>query len=410
MLSVPESSPPFRRRRHRTRASQIRQQSRNQLNSLHWARVWQSVRNRLDIDLDFPFDDEASLQRRLPYVPREEMGRRDRRGDHNRARDSGRFLDVEAPRPSRPRAPREPSPEPESLEEVRAWNAFERAREIENNPRAARKRREPSPSPVPSEPERKLKRPRTRRPEELAARAGHNGESSRTASAQASARINAERSSEPSFLQSLLKEVEEGRGNSHATYNQTSNPPTDHTSPGSSPSISPGPSNQSSPNLPSLSPRRPISPLQLSSPAYSSPPFSPNASPASIRDDAPEHSDSDRAPRTSSRARARLANSSPNRSELSLSVKSEIQKLVGRALKPHYRARGVSKDEYTDINRNISRKLYERAGNAETLDAVDAETRSDIEKAAREDVRTAVEALKQKRHSGDSDAAGSASS
>lgn len=410
MLSVPESSAPFRRRRHRTRAAQIRQQSRNQLNSFHWARVWQSVRNHLDLDLDFPFDDESTSQRRLRHPPWEEPNRPDIRAGRSRPIAPARYVDIEAPRPSRPRPPRAPSPEPESLEEIRAWNAFERAREIENNPRAARKRREPSPSPVPSEPERKLKRPRTRRPEELAALALQNGESSRTASAQASARINAERSSEPSFLQSLLKEVEDGRTNAHTTYSQTSNGPTGHTTPGpSSPSISPGPSNHSSPALSatSLSDRRSISPLQLASPtAYSSPPFSPDlSSPASTRSRRPARGDATRTSRASSRStRPRADDISPNRLGLSLTVKSEIQRLVGRALKPHYRAKGVSKDEYTDINRSISRKLYDRVGSVEQLET---ETKADLERVADDEVKSAIDALKQKACVGDSDGAGS---
>ncbi len=43
--------------------------------------------------------------------------------------------------------------------------------------------------------------------------------------------------------------------------------------------------------------------------------------------------------------------------------------MVSAALKPHYRSQVVSRDEYTDINRRISRMLYERVGNAGVLDA-----------------------------------------
>lgn len=240
--------------------------------------------------------------------------------------------------------------------------------------------------------------------------ASQNGESSRATSAQASARINAERSSEPSFLQSLLKEVEEGRPNSHGTFNQTSHAPTGHTTPGpSSPSISPGSSNHSSPNIPprSLSPldRRSISPIQLASPAAcSSPPFSPDVSPAGSQDQTPVRN-SGRAPRSASRTTRNRANdTSPSRPGLSLTVKSEIQKMVGTALKPHYRARGVSKDQYTDINRTISRKLYDQAGDVETLEP---DLRTNLEKTAREEVRSAVEALRRNRRAGDSDEASS---
>ncbi|KAJ6164809.1 PHD and RING finger domain protein [Penicillium chermesinum] len=147
------------RRPRRTRAQQRRLQSHNQINSLHWARVWQSVWDHLNIDLDFPFDDDRTAQRIMQQRRREEANQREfrawqrrfevaeRQGGNNRFRDTASLFDIEPARPSRPRIPREPSPEPESLEEMRAWNAFERAREIENNPNAARKRKEPTLSP-----------------------------------------------------------------------------------------------------------------------------------------------------------------------------------------------------------------------------------------------------------------------
>ncbi|PWY70691.1 PHD and RING finger domain protein [Aspergillus eucalypticola CBS 122712] len=421
------------RRGRRTRAQRRRLQSRNQLNSLHWARVWQSVWDHLNIDLDFPFDDDMAAERARQEQRREEAHQRDFRawqrrfevaeqqGGGNRFRDTAALLDIEAPRPSRPRVPREPTPEPESLEEMRAWNAFERAREIENDPSAARKRKEPtlSPSPEPTEPERKLKRPRTRRAEDLAARAVQNGESSRAASAQASARINAESSSEPSFLQSLLKEVEESSNPNgvtpHGASGQSSIAPTDHTTPGpSSPSISPAPSNHSSPRLSSVTPpptlrSRPMSPLQLGSPADpSSPPFSPDVSPVgsarSAQDDhssqVPTRRPNRRIPRSATRSAAiRSDDSSPSRPGLSLKVKSDIQKLVGSSLKPYYRSKTITKEQYTEINRNISRKLYERAGDVETLGIGAKATLATV---AKEEVEKAVDALKQRHDLNDS--------
>ncbi|GFF32995.1 PHD and RING finger domain-containing protein C126.07c [Aspergillus udagawae] len=424
----PDTARPARtheRRTRRTRAQQRRLQSRNQMNSLHWARVWQSVWDHLNLDLDFPFDDDGATARAIQQQRREEANQREfrawqrrfevaeRQGGSNRFRDTAALLDIEAPRPSRPRVPREPTPEPESLEEMRAWNAFERAREIENNPSAARKRKEPtlSPSPEPTEPERKLKRPRTRRPQELAALALQNGESSRAA-AQASARINAEGSSEPSFLQSLLKEVEEASNpsgsNSHGPSAPVSVAPTDHSSIGlSSPSISPAPSNQSSPRLSSATPppyprSRPISPIQLASPAeHSSPPFSPIVSPPGsnndVRETTPSHVGSSRPrsriPRAALRLTARSPESSPTRPGLSLAVKSDIQKLVGGSLKPYYRSKVVSKDQYTDINRTISRMLYELVGDAQTLDT---ETKNSFGKIAAEEVKKAIDGLRAK--------------
>ncbi|KAL4939281.1 hypothetical protein BDV06DRAFT_214408 [Aspergillus oleicola] len=410
-------------RRHRTRAQQRRIQSRNQINSLHWARVWQSVWDHLNIDLDFPFDDDRAIERAIQQQRREEANQREfrtwqrrfevaeRQGGGSRFRDSAALFDIEAPRPSRPRAPRQPTPEPESLEEMRAWNAFERAREIENNPSAARKRKEPtlSPSPEPIEPARKLKRPRTRRAQDLAALAVQNGESSRSAGAQASARINADNSSEPSFLSSLLKEVEDASTPPSVTsYGPSAQAMTEHSTPGpSSPSISPVPSNQSSPRLSSATPppqfgSRPISPVQLS-PSHepSSPLFSPEVSPASSQKENKEETTPTRPPRLRRIPRAayiaraaRSNGNSPTRPALSLNVKSDIQKLVGTALKPYYRSKIVSREEYTDINRSISRKLYEHVLGLDSLDIV---MKARMEDTAKEEVQSAVDALKQSR-------------
>lgn len=426
------------RRSRRTRAQRRSLQSRNQINSLHWARVWQSIWDRLNIDLDFPFDDDRSAQRVIQQRRRDEANQREfqawqrrfevaeRQGGNHRFRDTASLFDIEAPRPSRPRVPRQPTPEPESLEEMRAWNAFERAREIENNPNAARKRKEPtlSPSPEPTEPQRKLKRPRTRRPQELAAMAQQNGESSRAgaasaASASASTRPNTDEPVVgPSFLSSLLKEVEEAstptHSNSYGPSATASIAPTDHLATGlSSPSISPVSSNQSSPRLSSTTPppfprSRPISPIQLSSPVdSSSPPFSPEvsfsgpgtgsptpkASPASERiiPHRPTIRPRSRIPRRAlDMVHSRSPETSPSRPGPSLAVKSAIQKMVGAALKPHYRARTLTKDQFTEINRTISRQLYERVGNIESLDAVSS---ADLEQVAKVEVQNTIDAL-----------------
>ena len=441
--SVQADGPP---RGRRTRAQQRRMQNRNQVNSFHWARVWQSVWDRLNLDLDFPFEDDTAAERLQQQLRREAANEREFHSWQQRFRNterlrSDRLRDTAAllARPSRPRVPRAPSPEPESLEEMRAWNAFERAREIERNPGAAsRKRKEPtiSPSPEPTEPERKLKRPRTRRPQELAALAMRSGgESSRTASVQASARINAETSSEPSFLQSLLREVEEASvPSSHAAtaeyyglQAQAQNGATELSSSGpTSPSNSPSPSNHSSPRpSPVSSPPPyvrgcgPISPVQLTPLSRpSSPPFSPNISPFSPpssttqqqKNGTPENKQQQadfaaNRPRQSRHSIARRSaahengasssnEGSPTRSGLSFTVKLDIQRLVGAALKPHYRAKVVSKDEYTEINRMISRRLYDRVGDSES---VEDGTKASLEQAANEEVRGAVAHLKRQK-------------
>ncbi|CRG84186.1 PHD and RING finger domain-containing protein C126,07c [Talaromyces islandicus] len=384
----------------RTRAQQRSLRNRNQANSLQWAAVWQSVYDRLNLDLDFPFDDTEHPVARAPVfrqnraVP-SRRSRRDstrawqrrmevaeRQGNGRVFRDPTTILDEYVPRPSRPRVPRAPTPQPESVEEVRAWNAFERARELEDDPNPSRKRRLPteSPSPEPTEPERKLKRPRTRRTEELAAIAtqNSNGEASRSA-----ARVQSDNTANgPSFLQSLLKEVEDS---SHTRRNESigpsvhTNTPTDfhNTSGPSSPSISPASSNPSSPRLssttpPPLSRRRAVSPMQLSSSVASSPApeFSPSVSPAQSHDDASQPRPDRRHHRSYRRDHvgARSNENSPSRKNLSLSVKTDVQRLVGSELKPFYRGKVITKEEYTDINRTISRKLYESVSDVGNLE------------------------------------------
>jgi hypothetical protein len=67
--------------------------------------------------------------------------------------------------------------------------------------------------------------------------------------------------------------------------------------------------------------------------------------------------------------------------------------MVGTALKPHYRAKTISKDQFTEINRTISRKLYERVGTAEFLGP---EPRADIEAVAKHEVQDTIDALHKK--------------
>ena len=73
-----------------------------------------------------------------------------------------------------------------------------------------------------------------------------------------------------------------------------------------------------------------------------------------------------------------------------LAIKSDLQKMVTAALKPHYPT-VVSKDQYTDINRNVSRMLYEKVGEN---GIVDGDTRETWERLARDEVAKAVQSLK----------------
>jgi PHD-finger/Ring finger domain len=413
-----------RRPERRTRAQQRSLRSHNQANSLQWAAVWQSIYDRLNMDLDFPFDDEEQIsrsllntfargsshqgshrawQRRLEVAERQGVGRT--------FREPSAIIDEYVPRPSRPRVPRAPTPQPESLEEMRAWNAFERARELENDPSAARKRKEStlSPSPEPTEPERKLKRPRTRRTEELAAMAtqNSNGEASRSTS-----RFNADSSSGgPSFLQSLLKDVEDASNSPRNDISGSSgfvvNTPNEfHSTSGpSSPSLSPASSNRSSPRLSTSPPphsRRAVSPVQLSpnmdSPSSPSPEFSPAVSPVQSRSEDTEFRQRPNIPHHHSHRHNRSRNVrssdvSPSRLNLSLSVKTAVQKLVGSELKPYYRRKVITKEEYTEINKTISRNLYDHVQEGEELQ--EGHLR-ELKDSARKSVKEAINAMREK--------------
>lgn len=65
--------------------------------------------------------------------------------------------------------------------------------------------------------------------------------------------------------------------------------------------------------------------------------------------------------------------------------------MVKAALKPHYRLKSISKDEYTDINRDVSRKLYDMVGNASALS--DQKERERFQEVADEEVNNAVSTL-----------------
>ncbi|KAJ9639336.1 hypothetical protein H2199_006369 [Coniosporium tulheliwenetii] len=378
-----------------------------------WARVWQSVRNRLHLDLDFPFDDESADEQQRTAAQRREFNEWQRRFQVAARQGSGdRF--------------RRNAAAPESQEELRAWNAFDKAREVQGSapPTNRRKRKSTPASPAedqPGEPERKLKRPCTRveryqegsstdfAPESsTAGRAG----SRNTTVAPSLAPERANGAGAPSFLQSLLKEVEtypasvhsgtEGlqrnAGNLFMSDQSLSPGPT-------SPDASPRGSNVPTPRAmtpPPLSLSRPASPplTSMISPIYPAvlpyAPFSP-ADDDRIQD----HDENDRArsrhrkpdqpsPATSP-VRANDA-SSPPRTTMSYSTKSEIQRMVKAALKPRYQKQEVDKNQYTEINMNVSRLMYDKIGDANGL--VDQKSRDEWQKVAADEVENAVRLLR----------------
>lgn len=421
--------PTDRRTRGQRRSARIR----NQASSSSWARVWQSVWDRLNLDLDFPFDEGSNglyngTSQQTPQDRREfrQWERRlqvaERQGGINRFRDTAStLLD---PRPSRERPP---LPEPESNEEIRAWNALDKAKEIQLDPTPnPRKRKSANSSPSDQEPapqqERPFKRPRTRRTMDL-------GESSGDAQSEVPirGRLPTRRtiprrpdvggampgSNGPSFLQSLLNEVE-----SSATPDETrcqTRPSmisiTCHSSPQvSSPGPSPTSSNYASPRALSRTPppfpsTRPGSPFSLTSkvePIFPPPEFSPERSPTEFYNSYQESPESRAYVNEVRQTRPRFQVSpylnlprseetSPTRLNISLSTKSDVQKMVSAALKPYYKSNTISKDQYTGINRNISRMIYERVGDT---GSVNGDAKESWERLASNEVAKAVESLK----------------
>ena len=403
----------------RTRGQQRRIRNRNQANSSSWARVWQSVWDNLNLDLDFPFD-EASDAARIDRAQRAASQRRDfrqwerrfqvaeRQGGANRFRDTASaLLDLHATR-EHPVVP-----EHESGEEIRAWNAFEKAKEIELDPNPKRKRKSATNSPSDAEPyaqpQRPLKRPRTRRTIDNAegpinAIPEASGPSSRTSGLH----NVAAQGNGPSFLQSMLREIETSSVPEGAQTHQNMQTVAGRSSPQpSSPGASPTTSNHPSPRARSTTPQpsvatRPGSPFSLTSkvePIYPPVEFSPARSPTDISLAHRPHNEM-RQPNTSRRrSRPPIQSSSPPRSEdtspsratMPLSTKTDLQRMVSTALTPHYQSNTVSKDQYTDINRNVSRFLYEKVGDA---GSVNGETRKTWERLASDEVAKAVQSLK----------------
>ena len=428
-----ESERTLRRPHHtadrRTRGQQRRLRNANQASSSGWARVWQQVWDRLNLDLDFPFDERPNTTRidraQRAVSERGSLSQWERRfqvaarqGAANRFRDTASaLLDVHAPR-ERPE-----QSEPETGEEIRAWNALEKAKEIELDPAPKRKRKSATTSPSDADaaiqPQRSFKRPRTRRQHEAPDSTSHSASeasvpapnsdagpsSSRASNTHNNARIN----TGPTFLQSMLKEIEtlntpdEIKAAPYSTHTTTG-----QSSPYlSSPAASPTSSNHATPRARSLTPppslsTLPGSPLSLTSkvePIYPPPEFSPVRSPPDIAlahrpsDDSKHRSNDQRASRklNSKPSDTRSQDSSPTRTTMSLSTKADLQKMVTTALKPHYHKNTVSKDQYTDINRNVSRMLYDKVGDVSTLDS---EARGYWEKLADEEVKKAVTSLK----------------
>ena len=69
--------------------------------------------------------------------------------------------------------------------------------------------------------------------------------------------------------------------------------------------------------------------------------------------------------------------------------------MVKLALGPRYKDKSITKDQYTDINRDVSRRLYDMVGDASAL--IDGAAREKWQGVAEEEVRKAVEGFAETR-------------
>lgn len=390
------------RRRPRRRAINTTRAPRRRDNDAIWARVWQEVSRRLDIDLDFPYAEEPVAQR-TPQQ-RRELAQWQRRlemaEDQHGARDRLRGIATARLQPAQVTS----VPEPESQEELKAWNAFNKARESQEAPSAVRRRkRKSTASPAsPHEPQAsdqpQLKRPRLRRPRTVLEQQQQEAAESSHAAAQRT-------DDRSTFLSSLLKDVEtkpvsaSSPGASEQNNGQ-------YSPQNSSPLRSPTSSGHNTPRAlsPTPPPQRPMSPplsstiVPLSSPVGTTfSPFSPTGVPhgqdhadglfhrGRRRPSQDSHNDNDGAA-----PKNRASSASPSRN-LSYSAKEEIQRMVKLALGPRYRDKEISKDQYTDINRDVSRKMYDQVRDASAL--TDQAERERWQGVAEDEVRTAIATL-----------------
>ncbi|KAK4561709.1 hypothetical protein LTR86_004388 [Recurvomyces mirabilis] len=365
-------------------------------NDTVWARVWQEVSRRLDLDLDFPFDDEVT-EERTPAQRRELLHWERRLGvAQQQGAATDRLRDIAAGRVGQQARV---EPKPESQEEIRAWNAFDKARETGEAAVASRRRKRKATASPASPHDAEQSQPQLKRPRTRAARPPPQPDNIAEASAVAAQGAD-DRST---FLSSLLKDVENkplsaGSPAASDQYGGQWSPRN------SSPARSPSSSGPGTPRALSPMPQQaPISPPlsstilpDLSTPAAIFSPFSPpGAQSIPIQLHEQSHRGRQRTPQMDRRGSdtsipARASSGSPSRN-LSFSAKEEIQRMVKLALAPRYREKEISKDQYTDINRDVSRQMYDLVGDASAL--TDHRERERWQCVAEEQVKTAISEL-----------------
>ena len=427
-IIIQSEAPARARGRLQSRTQASVRRTRQRLRTDQWMGAWSTFSNRIHdvvgLDLDFSDDDQTLASYRI-HSRRTAAETREFEQWRRRLDIASRQGAREVFRRAAPIL-REPTPV-EAPEIAQAWGDLEKAKELDTASPRNRKRKSRSVTASPAErsealkePERKLKRPRTRRvldapgPSSAAASISlptrqTNGDSHRESP---SSRPVQDTNGEPSFLTQLLKEVETAPSDDD-TPRPTSttlslaegvtSPTLEHSSPAASPSPS---SAYHSPRATSITPpphisKRRGSPLPLTSriePIFPPAEYSPNRSPTESSHQ-PDHDHSNsptieiRQPRPRRQAPAQIPRSSetsPVRATMSIEAKEGINKIVKSALAPHWKGAEISKDQYEKINRDISRKLYEAVADRSLTDE---QTKCALEKIATEKVAMAVKGL-----------------
>lgn len=437
----------------RTRGQQrrARRQAREDDWQGPWGHFTHRLFDLSDLDLDNVDDEDEDLGqfRRYQQLDRRELDRwRQRYAIARRLGARDEFVQQIPPQISEhlQSDPEPPQPPAESQDERRAWGAFERARdaEVASSNTNSRKRKARSDTGSPSEPmpepERKLKRPRTRRLPTQFEAASHfpaGPSSSRAANGTVRSPGQSTEVTGGPLVSALLKELEPH------TPTDDENPITifgwrvaeatsPARSPAGSPAMSPTSSVLGSPRALSLTPPplpsfggRPGSPtLSLSThiePRYPPANYSPTRNRGSHSDSEssaqrlrrrkerraepkaePEPESKDKFPESRPlelrQPRPRRPSEIAPRSEEQMSLrltmtpeeKKSINDIVKTALKPHWRAQKLTTEQYSIINRDISRKLYDEVKDAISLDE---ETRRKWETRASQEVAQAVASL-----------------
>jgi len=452
-LTMQQDTPVFRlqsaqqgrqpRRSHFPRTQARRRRARQQARVDNWQGAWGRITGRiwdaLNIDVDYQDqedDEDFESFRRSQQIREEEVRDLERWQEQQRINIASRmgarevFENNLPRRRATPPAAREPPPV--SREERRAWGALEMAREMDGVRGVSRKRKSRSSTPegheAQHEPERRLKRPRTRR------LPTQNGEPSSGGEASSSIQPNQALPTQnggptrsavetaPSFLSSLLKEVEMSTPSDEQSLEALFGP-IPGANDASSPIGSPSPSGYSSPRAASSTPppgenaRRGSPQVALSShiaPIYPPANFSPTRSISPTKKSAsgsrssPENSDSEqrehrgrqngttelRQPRPRRGRPVILEGSdevSPTRSGLPMEMKELIIGIVRSALRPHWRSSQLTAEQYETINRNVSHKLYQEVKDPAL---VPENARENWEKLATKEVARAVAELK----------------